>query len=184
MVALVFLVGLPILEILLLIQAGSAFGFWPTVGLIAGTAALGIYLIRQQGIAAIRSAQEDRAAGEVPVSAILTGIRLAFAGILLVIPGFVTDAAGLLLLIPGVSRGVIKATAWTGGVRFAERGHYHRDRHDGGYSETIDAEFEVVSDGDNKRKSPSDSPEEDRSGSEDEPIILPPPDKGRRRRKD
>lgn len=177
MLGLVFLVGLPIIELLLLIQAGSAFGFWPTVAAVVGTAFLGVYLIREQGIAAIRSAQEDRAAGEVPVAAILNGIRLAFAGILMVIPGFITDAMGLLLLIPGVSGSLISAAERSGSFRFAEGRAYQSRRHDhGGDGDIVDADYEVVQD-----------PNQPKSGQDEthdpsKPIILPPNDDGEGRR--
>lgn len=177
MLALVFFVGLPIVELLLLIQAGSAFGFWPTVAAVLGTAFLGVYLIRQQGIAAIRSAQEDRAAGEVPVAAILNGIRLAFAGILMIIPGFITDAMGLLLLIPGVSGSLISAAEWSGSFRFAE-GRAYQSRHYGHSrdGDIVDADYEVVSD--------PNQPESAKNSTHDpeKPIILPPNDSGKGRR--
>lgn len=177
MLGLVFLVGLPIVELLLLIQAGSAFGFWPTVAAVLGTAFLGIYLIRQQGVAAIRSAQEDRAQGEVPVAAILNGIRLAFAGMLMIIPGFITDAMGLLLLIPGVSGSMISAAEWSGSFRFAETRAY-RSRHygHGPDGDIVDADYEIVTDPakpGSARTQPSDPPET---------IILPPKSGGEGRR--
>ena len=169
MLALVFLVGLPIVEVLLLIQAGAAFGFWPTVAAVLGTAFLGIYLIRQQGVTALRSAQEDRAAGEVPVAAILTGIRLAFAGLLMIIPGFITDAMGLLLLIPGVSVGVLNAAERSGSFRFAQargRQHQHYGHAQGG--DIVDADYEVVSDPSARPAKPS------KPAEPTETIILPP----------
>lgn len=176
MLALVFLVGFPIIELLLLIQAGSAFGFWPTVGIVLGTGALGIYLIREQGTAAIRSAQEDRATGEVPVGAILTGIRLAFAGLLLVIPGFITDAIGLLLLIPGVSGSVISVGERSGTFRFAESRSYHARHYGGGQDNVVEAEYEVVSDPE------APAPRQNNQSDPEQTIILPPPDKGGQRR--
>jgi len=177
MLALVFLVGLPIVELLLLIQAGAAFGFWPTVGVVVGTAFLGVYMIRQQGMAAIRAAQVDRATGEVPVAAILTGIRLAFAGILLILPGFITDAMGLLLLIPGVSTNVISAAEWSGSFRFAQRRSYGNPRYGHGQSgDIVDADYEVISDPD----APANKPPKPASGSET--IILPPQKGGEGRR--
>lgn len=177
MLAFVFLVGLPIAELLLLIQAGAAFGFWPTVGVVVGTACLGIYLIRQQGLAAIRSAQQDRATGEIPVAAILTGIRLAFAGMLLIIPGFITDAIGLLLLVPGVSGSVITAAERSGTFRFAQHRSYAARRHGHGQNDDIvDADYEVVSDPNSQ---------DSKSGNQDsssETIILPPHKDGGGRR--
>ena len=177
MLALVFLVGFPIVELLLLIQAGAAFGFWPTVGAVVGTAFLGLYLIRQQGMAAIRAAQQDRAAGEVPVAAILTGIRLAFAGILMLLPGFITDAMGLLLLIPGVSTNVISAAAWSGSFRFAQTQSHHSQRYNHGEGgDIVDADYEVVSDPN------AASGESSESTQPNETIILPPHDGGKGRR--
>ena len=177
MLALVFLVGLPIVELLLLIQAGAAFGFWPTVGVVVGTALLGMYMIRQQGMAAIRSAQQDRAAGEVPVGAILTGIRLAFAGILLILPGFMTDAMGFLLLVPGVSTGMISAAEWSGSFRFAHTrpGRYGQHGHGPG-GDIVDADYEVVADPNAPAGQPAKTSQAGKT------IILPPPTGDERRR--
>jgi UPF0716 protein FxsA len=177
MVAFILLIGLPIVEVLLLIKVGSWLGFWTTAALVIGSAALGMILIRQQGLAALRAAQQERASGEIPVSAILNGIRLAFAGMLLIVPGFLTDALGLLLLIPGVSSQVITATEWSGSFRFAERRRYGR----AGRGPTIDADFEVVSD----RKPPATQSTSDaaRPADPDQPQRrLDPPDDPEQRR--
>ncbi len=177
MLAFVFLVGLPIAELLLLILAGSAFGFWPTVGAVLGTALLGVYLIRQQGLAALRSAQEERVAGEVPVGAILDGIRLAFAGILLVIPGFITDGLGLLLLIPGMSSSVISAAERGGTFRFAEHRSYRQSHYGRGHpgGDIVDADYEVVSD---PQAPPAKASGENEAADSADPKILPPNGKG------
>ena len=148
MLPLLLFVGLPILEIILLVKAGDAFGFWWTVAWIFTSAVVGIILVRQQGMAAIARAQQAQDAGEVPVGAILTGVRLAFAGVFMIIPGFITDAMGLLLLLPWtgntlgrvVSARVHMHSNWRGG-RWGGSGQNDPD------GETIDAEYEVVKPG-------------------------------------
>ena len=94
MLAFALFIGLPILEIVLLVQAGIAFGFWWLLAWIFASAAIGIILVKRQGLAAVRQAQAAQAEGEIPVGAILTGIRLAFAGMFLIVPGFITDGMG------------------------------------------------------------------------------------------
>lgn len=158
MLALAVFVGLPILEIVLMVQAGIVFGIWWLLAWIFGSAIIGIVLIRRQGLVALRQAQASQDAGEVPMGAILTGIRLAFAGIFMILPGFVTDALGLFLLLPwtGDSLGrmmsarVRMRSSWMGG---GGPGSRHGPQPPPG--ETIDAEYEVVKRGDDPPKKPS-----------------------------
>tara|TARA_R110002074_G_scaffold170923_1_gene333246 strand:- start:85 stop:648 length:564 start_codon:yes stop_codon:yes gene_type:complete len=148
MLALAVFVGLPILEIVLLVQAGIVFGIWWLLAWIFISAGIGVVLIRGQGLAALRQAQLAQDAGEVPVGAILTGIRLAFAGLFMILPGFITDALGLLLLLPWtgdslgriVSARVRMHSTWVGG---RGTGGPH-DPNRSPSAETIDAEYEVV----------------------------------------
>lgn len=94
---------LPLVELYLLIQIGSGIGAGLTVLLTLGTAVLGIWLVRLQGVAAIMRAQVELAAGR-PALSLLEGAVLCVAGILLLVPGFATDAAGFLLLIGPLRR--------------------------------------------------------------------------------
>ena len=94
----------PIIEISVLIQVGSVIGTWPTIAIVILTAWLGAKFVKQQGIATLRNVQEKSARGEVPSEEIITGFLLLVAGVVLVTPGFVTDAIGLSLLVPGVRR--------------------------------------------------------------------------------
>ncbi|WP_053979554.1 FxsA family protein [Marinagarivorans algicola] len=96
---LVLLVLLPVLDLALL---GHWIGFWNTVLLVIGTALLGFMLIRYQGLMALKASQQKLQAGVLPVTEITTGLFLAFAGVLFIHPGFVTDLLGLLFLVPGV----------------------------------------------------------------------------------
>ena len=91
---------MPILEMYVLIQVGSYIGALETIGLVLLTAVLGLALLRQQGFEAMSSARMKLQQSEIPAEEILTGFFLAIGGVLLITPGFITDAFGFLLLIP------------------------------------------------------------------------------------
>ena len=93
---------IPLGEIAVFIEVGDWIGLWPTIATVILTALIGTALIRQQGIATLMEAQRKMARNEVPVAEMLHGFFLVIGGILLLIPGFITDAMGFLLLIPAV----------------------------------------------------------------------------------
>jgi len=93
---------LPLLEIAGFVIVGGEIGVLPTLALIILTALGGIWLLRRQGVDTIRRAQDRLNRGEPPVREAFDGLCLALAGVLLIIPGFITDAAGLLLFLPPV----------------------------------------------------------------------------------
>jgi len=93
-------IGLPALEIFLLIKIGGHIGAFNTVGLIFLTAIIGIYFAKLQGIQTIKSGMVNLYQNKVPVNELITGASIAFAALLLIIPGFFTDLIGFLLLIP------------------------------------------------------------------------------------
>jgi len=90
----------PIIEISILIQVGEYMGLIPTIALVLLTAVIGASLVRNQGIKTLLSAQQKIQQGQQPGQEMLEGVMLAVAGVLLVTPGFATDALGLLLLTP------------------------------------------------------------------------------------
>ncbi|MBV1886327.1 MAG: FxsA family protein [Parvibaculaceae bacterium] len=92
----------PLGEIVVFIEVGEWIGVWPTIATVILTALIGTALIRQQGIATLMEAQRKMARNEVPVAEMLHGFFLVIGGILLLIPGFITDAMGFLLLVPAV----------------------------------------------------------------------------------
>ncbi|MEN0087303.1 MAG: FxsA family protein [Pseudomonadota bacterium] len=96
----------PILEISVFILLGQQIGLWATLGGILLTAILGTVLLRWQGLATLTRLRTEMGAGQVPARAIGDGALLIVAGILLLTPGFVTDAIGFSLFIPAV-RGAI-----------------------------------------------------------------------------
>lgn len=94
------LVGLVLLELTVMIEVGSVIGALPTVGLLVLTAVLGSSLVRSEGIKTLLNAQQKMQQGEMPGREVMGGMMLALAGLLLIIPGFVTDLFGILLLQP------------------------------------------------------------------------------------
>ncbi len=96
----IFFIGLPALEIFLLIKIGGKVGALNTVALIFLTAVIGIYFAKLQGIQTLRSGMVNLYQNKMPVYEIMSGASIAIAALLLIIPGFFTDLIGFLLLIP------------------------------------------------------------------------------------
>lgn len=101
--------SVPVIEIYLLIQVGGWIGALPTVFLVVFTAVLGVLLLRQQGFAAMQRVQTALANGQIPAMELLEGMLLTLGGVLLLIPGFLTDALGFLCLIPSARRWLVRA---------------------------------------------------------------------------
>ena len=101
-------IGLPALEIFLLIKIGGEIGALNTLALIFLTAIIGIYYARIQGIETLRSGLKNLYQNKLPIYELISGASIAFASILLIIPGFFTDTIGFLLLIPFSRRMIIK----------------------------------------------------------------------------
>ena len=93
-------IGLPALEIFLMIKIGSEIGALNTVALIFLTAILGIIYARIQGIQTIKSGLMNLYQNKIPMYELISGASIAFAAFLLIVPGFLTDIIGFLLLIP------------------------------------------------------------------------------------
>ncbi|KXI30335.1 FxsA family protein [Paraglaciecola hydrolytica] len=91
---------LPILEITILVNVGEQIGGWNTVAIVIATAFLGAYLVRQQGLSTLLSAQQKMQTGTIPGQEMAEGLLLVISGVLLVTPGFITDIFGFLLCLP------------------------------------------------------------------------------------
>ena len=107
-VVILFIIGIPIIEIYLMIKIGGVIGAFNTIFLIFFTAITGIYYARLEGLSAIRSGFNQLVKNEVPIYEIISGAILAFAALLLIIPGFLTDLVGFLLIIPVTRKILIK----------------------------------------------------------------------------
>jgi UPF0716 protein FxsA len=93
-------IGLPVLEIFIMIKIGSKLGALNTIALIFLTAIIGVYFARLQGLQTLKSGMISLYQNKVPVKELLSGASIAMAALLLIIPGFFTDFIGFLLLIP------------------------------------------------------------------------------------
>ena len=99
-------IALPAIEIFLMIKIGGHIGALNTLGLIFLTAIIGIYYARIQGIQTLKSGIIDIYQNKVPIQQLITGASIAFAAVLLIVPGFFTDLIGFILLIP-LSRNIL-----------------------------------------------------------------------------
>ena len=104
----IFFLILPIIEIWALIKLGSYFGFLGTLTLIIGTAVIGIYIARQQGLGIIFSLQSKLAQGKQALPEIVEGIALLLGALFFIIPGAITDLFGIILIIPSLRRYLLK----------------------------------------------------------------------------
>ncbi|WP_457673182.1 FxsA family protein [Thiolapillus sp.] len=113
---LLLLVGAPLVELYVLIEVGSEIGALPTILLSIFTAILGAALVRLQGVSVLLRVQETLARGEAPALEMLEGAVLMMAGVMLLFPGFITDAMGFLMLVPPLRRRLILAVLKSRGV--------------------------------------------------------------------
>ena len=95
-----FIIGIPAIEIYLMIKVGGVIGALNTILLIFLTAITGIYFVKIAGLSTLRSGLNQLVKNEIPMYEIISGAALAFAALLLIIPGFLTDIVGFLLIIP------------------------------------------------------------------------------------
>ena len=95
-----FIIGIPAIEIYLMIKVGGVIGALNTVLLIFFTAITGVFFARIEGLKAIGSGFNQLIKNEIPIYELISGAALAFAALLLIIPGFLTDVIGFLLIIP------------------------------------------------------------------------------------
>ena len=104
---LLFIISVPLLEIYFMIKIGGMIGAFNTIFLIFFTAITGIYFAKTAGLNTMRSGLSQLIKNEIPIYEILSGAALAFAALLLIIPGFLTDLIGFLLIIPFTRKFII-----------------------------------------------------------------------------
>lgn len=133
LLVLLIIIGIPVLELYVLIEVGSEIGAFATVYLVIFTAALGIWLVRRQGLSVLARVRATAERDEPPALELAEGALLLLAGLTLLIPGFVTDAVGFLLLIPPLRQYIV--LTW---VRNAKV-HYQTTR--GGSQNVIEGDW-------------------------------------------
>ena len=97
---LIALILVPVVEIYLFIKIGGQIGAFNTISLIFITAIIGVFYARYEGLNTLRSGFSQLIKNEAPVYEIISGAAIAFAALLLIVPGFATDLLGFLLIFP------------------------------------------------------------------------------------
>ena len=103
---LLLLIGIPLLEIYLFIKIGSQIGPFNTISLILITAFVGVIYARYEGFNTLKAGMSQLIKNEIPIYEIVSGAALAFAALLLILPGFATDILGFLIIFP-ITRKII-----------------------------------------------------------------------------
>ncbi len=138
--ALILIIGIPLIEIYLFIKIGSQIGAFNTVLLILTTAVVGVAYARYEGFNTLKSGIGQLLKNEMPVYEIISGATLAFAAILLILPGFATDFIGSLLVIP-LTRKIILG-------RFIKKQENKKKGEDKNF---IEGDYEDISDDNDKK---------------------------------
>jgi UPF0716 protein FxsA len=143
-VLLAALIGVPLVEIALFIKIGGWIGLGPTLALIVLAAVIGALIVRVQGIGVLSRAQRELAQGSLPVVSVFEGLCLVIAGVLLITPGFFTDAIGALLLVPPVRRMLYRSLRHRIQAHVIAGSSPLRERAPGTPGPIIEAEYEQI----------------------------------------
>ena len=110
LIAVLLFIILPIVEIFVIVKVAGEIGGWNTLALLVATSIIGAFLVRHEGFIVWRRIQEQLNRGNMPGRELVDGALVLAGGIMMMVPGFITDAVGLLLLFPptrAVARGVL-----------------------------------------------------------------------------
>lgn len=135
---------IPLIEIALFIQVGGLIGLWPTLGIVIFTAILGTWLVRSQGRIAMGQLRQSFSDLNDPTEPLAHGAMILISGMLLLTPGFFTDAMGFALLIPGVRQAVLRYVQSRVVVQQFQMGPGPATRGGRPHPDVIDGEFEEV----------------------------------------
>jgi len=111
------IIGIPIIEIYLFIKVGSQIGAFNTIFLIFITAFFGVIYARYEGFNTLKSGMSQIVKNELPVYEIISGAALAFAALLLILPGFATDLLGLVIVFPPTRKLIFKKVSTKQGAK-------------------------------------------------------------------
>ena len=129
----------PVIEIYLLINIGSKIGAFTTIFLIITTAVVGVYYAKYEGLKSLKSGFSHLSNNQLPTYEMLSGAAIAFAALLLIIPGFFTDLFGFLLIFP-ITRKIIFKTL--------SKKFYKQKKQNNNF---IDGEYEDIEDNDDRK---------------------------------
>ena len=136
---LILIISIPIIEIYLFIKIGSQIGALTTISLIFMTAFIGVLYARYEGFNTLKSGMSQLIKNELPIYEIISGAALAFAALLLILPGFATDLLGLLIIFHPTRKLFLKKVSKNYSEKVKEKQDF------------IDGESEDI-EGDNDRK--------------------------------
>ena len=139
--AIILILGIPLIEIYLFIKVGSEIGALNTIILILLTAIVGIWYARYEGFNTLRSGMSQLVKNELPLYEIVSGAAIAFAALLLILPGFATDMVGILLVFP-VTRKIILS-------KYSKK-YSSKTKNDKKEKNFIEGEYEDIEDNDGK----------------------------------
>ncbi len=137
--AIILILGIPLIEIYLFIKVGSQIGALNTILLILSTAIVGIWYARYEGFNTLKSGMSQLVKNELPLYEIVSGAAIAFAALLLILPGFATDIIGVLLVFP-LTRKIILS-------RYSKRNSTKNKNKEKNF---IEGEYEDIEDKDGK----------------------------------
>ena len=129
----------PIVEIYLFIKIGAKIGAFTTILLIFITAIAGIIYARYEGLNTLRSAYSQMIKQETPAYELISGAAIAFAALLLIIPGFATDIIGFLIILPVTRKLILGKVSTKIKKRKSDKNNF------------IDGEFEDIEDDDERK---------------------------------
>ena len=136
---LLLIIIIPVIEIYLLIKIGSEIGAISTILLIFTTAIVGVYYAKYEGLNTLKSGFIQLKKNEAPTFEMLSGAAIAFAAILLIIPGFVTDIFGFLLIFPPSRKVIFNSLFKKNFIKKSENNDF------------IEGDFEDIEDNDDKK---------------------------------
>ena len=139
--AIILILGIPLIEIYLFIKVGSEIGALNTILLILTTAIIGIWYARYEGFNTLRSGMSQLVKNEIPLYEIVSGAAIAFAALLLIMPGFATDIIGILLVFP-ITRKIILS-------KYSKK-YSTKNKNNGNKKNYIEGEYEDIEDKDGK----------------------------------
>ena len=139
--AIFLILGIPLIEIYLFIKVGSQIGALNTILLILTTAVVGIWYARYEGFNTLRSGMSQLIKNELPLYEIVSGAAIAFAALLLILPGFATDIIGILLVFP-VTRKIILS-------KYSKK-YSNKNKNNNNNKNYIEGEYEDIDDNDGK----------------------------------
>ncbi|MCU7914684.1 MAG: FxsA family protein [Candidatus Thiodiazotropha sp. (ex Gloverina cf. vestifex)] len=116
LIFLLLFVGIPLTELYFLIKVGSQIGAFPTIFLTIFTALVGGMMVRAQGFSTLMRVREMMDRGETPAIEVMEGAVLLVCGILLLLPGFITDVVGFIFLVPPIRRWLLTVSLQGSGI--------------------------------------------------------------------